>query len=307
MLSPKHPFYSANDFFREKFNNKLIKIAVDGGFTCPNRDGSLSYAGCIFCSNKGSGDFAGSRRDSIVQQIQKGKEQMSRKWNTGLYMAYFQSYTNTYADIEYLKGVYTQAIEQPDIVALSIATRPDCIDEKVVELLKKLSERVYVCVELGLQTINDKTVKLINRCYENEVYIKAMNMLNKADIDTVTHTIIGLPGENFDDYINTINFAVDNGTKGLKLQLLHVLEGTRLCDLYKEKGFYVYDLDTYVKTVVDLIERIPENIVIHRITGDGAKDILVAPRFTLDKRLVLNSIHKEFVRRGSFQGIYRQN
>lgn len=304
MLNSKHPYYSANDFFREKFNNKLVKISVDGGFTCPNRDGTLSDKGCIFCSENGSGDFAGNSCDSISLQIENGKKLLSKKWNTGLYMAYFQAYTNTYGTISYLEQVYTQAIEQPDVVALSIATRPDCINEEIVELIKKLSERVYVCVELGLQTVKPETVKLINRCYENEAYVNAMSLLNRANIDVITHTIIGLPGEDFHDYMNTVNFAVENKTKGLKLQLLHILKDTQLYEMYKKNKFYVFDLEAYVKTVVDIIEKIPPNVVIHRITGDGPKSLLVAPLFTLNKRLVLNSIYKEFINRDTYQGVF---
>lgn len=304
MINSKHPYYSANDFFREKLNSKVIKISIDGGFTCPNRDGTLSDRGCIFCSARGSGDFAGNRCESIEKQIEKGKALLSKKWDNGVYMAYFQAYTNTYGSIDYLKRVYNTALMQPDIVALSIATRPDCINEEIVALIKDLSERAYVCVELGLQTVNEKTVKLINRCYENEAYIKAMKLLEKADIDVITHVIIGLPGEGFNDYMDTINFAVANKTSGLKLQLLHILRGTQLYDMYRENEFYVYDLDTYVKTIADIIERIPQNIVIHRITGDGPRDILVAPDFTRNKRLVLNSIHKEFVTRGTYQGYF---
>lgn len=304
MLTPKHPYYSANDFFREKFNTKLIKIALDGGFTCPNRDGNLSDKGCIFCSEKGSGDFAGKRGESIALQLEKGKQLLENKWGSGLYMAYFQSFTNTYGDLSYLEKIYYEAVECEGVAALSVATRPDCINEDIVKLLAEISKKVYVCVELGLQTVKEESIAFINRCYDNRVYIRAAEMLKKYNIDIVTHTIIGLPGEKFNDYMNTVSFAVKYGTKGLKLQLLHILEGTELKKYYDRHPFYIFDKEAYVKTIVDIIERIPQDIVIHRLTGDGPKDILFAPRFTLDKRGVLNSIHKEFIKRGTYQGFY---
>ena len=193
MLNSKHPFYSANDYYREIFGEKIIKLAIDGGFTCPNRDGTLSDKGCIFCSGKGSGDFAGSRSLSISDQYRQMKEKMSAKWGEGKYMMYFQAYTNTYAPLERLRSLYYEAVDQENVVALSIATRPDCINEEVAELLKELSEKVYVCVELGLQTSKAESVKLINRCYKNHIYKNAVAMLNEHSIDTVTHIILGLP------------------------------------------------------------------------------------------------------------------
>lgn len=303
MLNSRHPFYSANDYYKEIFGEKLIKLAIDGGFTCPNRDGTLSESGCIFCSGRGSGDFAGSRSLSVSEQYLQMREKMSAKWPKGKYMMYFQAYTNTYAPVERLRELYYEAISMENAAALSIATRPDCLNEEIVSLLDELAKKVYVCVELGLQTSKEESVKLINRCYENDVYKEAVNMLKRHKIDTVTHIILGLPGEDFNDMLNSVKYAADCGTKGLKLQLLHIIKGTALYDYYKEKPFKYFTLEEYVKTVADIIERIPEDIVIHRITGDANKAELFEPWWSLDKRRVLNSVAKEFIKRNSYQGI----
>lgn len=302
MFNSKHPFYSANDYYKKIFGEKLIKLAIDGGFTCPNRDGTLSSKGCIFCSGKGSGDFAGSRSLSISQQYEQMKAKMAEKWSNGKYMMYFQAYTNTYAPIERLRRLYSEAIECDDVVALSIATRPDCINEEVVNLLNDISKKVYVCVELGLQTSKMESVRLINRCYENEVYKKTVRLLNSYGIDTITHIILGLPDESYGDMLNSVKYAIECGTKGLKLQLLHIIKGTALYDYYRENPFKCFTLEEYVDTVVNIIEEIPQDIVIHRITGDANKAELFEPWWSLDKRKVLNSISKEFRIRNSFQG-----
>lgn len=302
MFNSRHPFYSANDYYKKIFGEKIIKLAIDGGFTCPNRDGTLSNKGCIFCSGKGSGDFAGSRSLSIKEQYSQMREKMSEKWSKGKYMMYFQAYTNTYAPVDKLRQLYNEAIACDDVVALSIATRPDCINNDILLLLEELSKKVYICVELGLQTSKEESINIINRCYENIVYKQAIENLNKIGIDTVTHIILGLPGENYNDMLNSINYSVDCGTKGLKLQLLHIIKGTALYDLYKEKPFNIFTLEDYVNTVVNIIESIPQNIVIHRITGDANKAELFEPWWSLNKRKVLNSISKEFINRDSWQG-----
>ena len=302
MFNSRHPFYSANDYYKEIFGEKIIKLAIDGGFTCPNRDGTLSNKGCIFCSGKGSGDFAGSRSLSIKEQYSQMREKMSTKWSKGKYMMYFQAYTNTYAPVDKLRQLYNEAIACDDVVALSIATRPDCINNDILLLLEELSKKVYICVELGLQTSKEESINIINRCYENIVYKQAIENLNKIGIDTVTHIILGLPGENYEDMLNSVNYAVNCGTKGLKLQLLHIIKGTALYDLYNEKPFNIFNLEDYVDTVVNIIESIPQNIVIHRITGDANKAELFEPWWSLNKRKVLNSISKEFINRNSWQG-----
>lgn len=302
MFNSKHPFYSANDYYKKIFGEKIIKLAIDGGFTCPNRDGTLSNKGCIFCSGKGSGDFAGSRSLSIKEQYIQMREKMSAKWSKGKYMMYFQAYTNTYAPVDKLRQLYNEAIACDDVVALSIATRPDCINNDILLLLEELSKKVYICVELGLQTSKEESINIINRCYENIVYKQAIENLNKIGIDTVTHIILGLPGENYEDMLNSVNYAVNCGTKGLKLQLLHIIKGTALYDLYSENPFSIFTLEEYVDTVVNIIESIPQNIVIHRITGDANKAELFEPWWSLNKRKVLNSISKEFINRNSWQG-----
>lgn len=301
-LNPRHPFYSANDYYRELFGEKIIKLAIDGGFTCPNRDGTLSDKGCIFCSGKGSGDFAGERSASVTQQYSQMKEKMAAKWGYGKYIMYFQAFTNTYAPVERLKALYDEAISLPGVAGISIATRPDCITEEIADYLCELSEKTYVCIELGLQTSDESTALLINRCYGNEVYSSAMDILRKRNIDTITHIILGLPYESYDTMLNSVDFAVENGTKGIKLQLLHIIKDTALFNLYKSSPFHVMSMEEYINTVVSLIEKIPPHIVIHRITGDGTKDTLFEPWWSLDKRRVLNSISKEFINRGSFQG-----
>ena len=272
MINPKHPFYSANDYYREKFGSKIIKIAIDGGFTCPNRDGKLSTKGCIFCSAKGSGDFAGSRVLSVTEQFEQMKEKMAKKWGYGKYLIYFQAFTNTYGSIDKLRQLYFEAANLPDVVGVSIATRPDCLSSEVISLLNELQKVTYVTVELGLQTSNENTVKLINRCYENNIYK------------------------------NAVENAIDCGTDGIKLQLLHIIKNTELYNLYCKQPFKILSLEEYVDIVIKLIERTPQNIVIHRITGDGPKEDLFEPRWSLDKRKVLNSISRGFITRCSCQG-----
>lgn len=301
-----HYFYTANDYFRQIFGEKIIKLSLDGGFTCPNRDGTLSDRGCIFCS-AGSGDFAADRHLSIQSQYLSAKQLLSQKWGTDRkYMAYFQAYTNTYAPVERLRKIYTEAISPDDVVALSVATRPDCIDNDVIDLLAELSNDVYVCVELGLQSSNCSTAVLINRCYGNKCYENAVHNLRAAGIDTVTHIILGLPYETENDMRESVDYAVRCGTKGIKLQLLHVLKGTELAQMYYNKLFKTLSKEEYIKLAVDIIEKIPRDIVIHRITGDGARDKLIAPEWSLDKRSVLNGISKEFAKRGTYQGIFNK-
>lgn len=302
-LSPKHPFFSANDFFRERVGGKLIKLTVDGGFTCPNRDGTLLTKGCIFCSAKGSGDFAPDRDVDIKNQIEIMKEKMRAKWGEGrMYMAYFQAFTNTYAPIEVLREKFTTALACEGVAAISIATRPDCVNEQVCKLLEEIAQNSYVCVELGLQTANDKVGELINRCYKTEVYKNAVEMLKRRGIDVITHIILGLPTETKADMQETVNYAVKCGTDGIKLQLLHILEGTELAKMYRQKPFHIFTYEEYVNFVVDIIERVPKSVSIHRITGDGSKALLIEPWWSLDKRRVLNGISREFIKRGTCQG-----
>lgn len=294
-------YYSANEFFKSKFGCKIIKIPVNGGFTCPNRDGTLSRKGCIFCSGSGSGEFAGSSSKSITEQFFDIKNKLSKKWPNGKYIVYFQAFTNTYAPAEILSSLYNEAALLPDVVGISIATRPDCIDDKVMNVIQELSKKLYVCVELGLQTSKPESINLINRCYSNDVYLNAIKMLNSKNIDTISHIILGLPYETKQDMINTVKFAVLAGTKGIKLQLLHVLKGTELEKMYNENKFSTLTLEEYCDILISCIEILPPEIVIHRITGDGDKKILTAPLWSANKKYVLNKINIEFTKRTTFQ------
>lgn len=301
-INIKTPYYTANSFFRKKFGTKIIKIPLDAGFTCPNRDGTLSYGGCIFCSEKGSGDFAGNRLDSIEMQFLKIKEKMNQKWKNGKYMVYFQSFTNTYAPIQYLKKLYMKASNLPDVVAISIATRPDCLNEEIIQFLAQLNKKIYVCVELGFQTSKSESIKLINRCYENDIFEYSINILNKYKIDSIVHIILGLPYETKQDMLNSVSYVSKFNISGIKLQLLHILKNTPLENLYKKQKFKVLSLDEYVDIIISCIEILPPNVVIHRITGDGDKNLLIEPKWSLNKKLVLNKINKEFCNKNSFQG-----
>ena len=295
-------YHSLDYALKSQFGEKVYRIALNGGMTCPNRDGKIGYGGCIFCSGMGSGDFAGSRVLSVTEQFEQMKEKMAKKWGYGKYLIYFQAFTNTYGSIDKLRQLYFEAANLPDVVGISIATRPDCLSSEVISLLNELQKVTYVTVELGLQTSNENTVKLINRCYENNIYKNAVENLKSLGIDTITHIIIGLPNETFEDYQNTLQFAIDCGTDGIKLQLLHIIKNTELYNLYCKQPFKILSLEEYVDIVIKLIERTPQNIIIHRITGDGPKEDLFEPRWSLDKRKVLNSISRGFITRCSCQG-----
>jgi hypothetical protein len=287
-------YYTLNQYLKDTFGEKIYKIALDGGFTCPNRDGTLDTRGCIFCSGAGSGDFAGERTQSITRQIEEGKRRLRGKLEDGKYIAYFQAFTNTYAPVERLRSLYTEAITHPDVVALSIATRPDCLSEPVIALLKEMSDRKPVWVELGLQTIHEKTAAYIRRHYELSVYEDAVKRLKQAGIShVVTHVILGLPGENPDDMKATVSYVANSGVDGLKLQLLHVLRGTDLEKDYLAGKFEVMTMEQYVSLVAECISLLPEHMVIHRMTGDGDKKILVAPLWSGDKKRVLNALQKK--------------
>ena len=301
-MSNKIRYNSANRFFREKFGDKVIKVALDGGFTCPNRDGTLSYGGCIFCSEKGSGDFAGDRSLDIEKQFEVSRQKMNKKWKDGKYIAYFQAFTNTYAPLEYLQKIFTKASNLSDVVGIFIATRPDCITEDIAKFLGELNKKIYVCIELGFQTSKEESIKLINRCYENEVFEDCIEMLNKYNIDIIVHTILGLPYESKQDMLNTVKYVSKFNISGIKLQLLHIIKDTALHKLYIKKPFKILTLEEYVDIVVSCIENLPTNIVIHRITGDGDKNILVEPKWSLNKKVVLNSINKELNTRDTYQG-----
>ena len=285
-------YYSFNRYLRERFGCKVYKISINGGFTCPNRDGTLGTRGCIFCSAGGSGDFAESPELSITQQIEKGKERVKNKIKSGKYIAYFQAFTNTYAPVEALRKKFTQAINHPDIVMLSVATRPDCLPEEVIELLKELNDIKPVCVELGLQTIHEKSAEYIRRGYKLECYDNAVKRLKAAGLEVVCHIILGLPGETKSDMLESVDYACKSGINGIKLQLLHVLKGTDLAKDKKKKKFRVLTMDEYLDILKSCLDIIPKNIVIHRLTGDGAKKDLIAPLWSADKKRVLNAVSR---------------
>lgn len=285
-------YLSFNKYLKDKFGQKVYKISLDGGFTCPNRDGKTGTRGCIFCSKGGSGDFAESREMSITEQIENGKKKVEKKIKSGKYIAYFQAFTNTYAPVEMLRQKYEEAINHPDIVALSIATRPDCLGDDVLRLLDEMNKIKPVFVELGLKTIHQKSAKYIRRGYDLSVYDKAVRDLKKIGVNVVVHVILGLPNESENDMLETVKYVCESGANGIKLQLLHVIDGTDLAKDYKKGLFKTLEFDEYVNLIVKCVKIIPKDIVIHRLTGDGAKKDLIAPLWSADKKRVLNAINK---------------
>lgn len=285
-------YLSFNKYLKDKFGQKVYKISLDGGFTCPNRDGKTGTRGCIFCSKGGSGDFAESREMSITEQIESGKKKVEKKIKSGKYIAYFQAFTNTYSPVEMLRQKYEEAINHPDIVALSIATRPDCLGDDVLRLLDEMNKIKPVFVELGLQTIHQKSAKYIRRGYDLSVYDKAVRDLNEIGVNIVVHVILGLPNESENDMLETVKYVCESGANGIKLQLLHVIDGTDLAKDYEKGLFKTLEFDEYVNLIVKCVKIIPKDIVIHRLTGDGAKKDLIAPLWSADKKRVLNAINK---------------
>ncbi len=289
-----------NDYLKETFYEKVYKVSLNAGFTCPNRDGKIDTRGCIFCSKGGSGDFAQSPLLSITEQIEKGKELVKNKINSGKYIAYFQAYTNTYGPIDKLRSVFFEAINHPDIVALSIATRPDCIDKNIASLIQELNKIKPVFIELGLQTSNEKTAEFIRRGYKNQIFEQAVSLLEGINI--VVHVIIGLPYETRDDLINTILYINRFKIHGVKLQLLHILKDTDLYSYYLENHFEILNLEQYIDLLLLAIRHLRRDIVIHRLTGDGPKKLLVEPKFSANKRMVLNYINKKLREEKVIQG-----
>lgn len=285
-------YYSFNQYLKDTFGCKVYKISINAGFTCPNRDGTLGTRGCIFCSKGGSGDFAESSSLSVTEQIESGKLRVSKKIKSGKYIAYFQAFTNTYAPIDVLAEKYCEAINHPDIVGISIATRPDCLGEEVLTLLSEINKIKPVFVELGLQTIHEKTAEYIRRGYPLSVYDNAVKALKAAGINTVVHLIIGLPNESREEMLESVEYACKSGADGIKLQLLHILKGTDLADDYLSGKFETLSMEEYLSIIKDCVEIIPKNVVIHRLTGDGPKKDLIAPLWSADKKSVLNALNK---------------
>lgn len=285
-------YYSLNNYLKNTFGDKVYKISLNAGFTCPNRDGTIDNRGCIFCSKGGSGDFAEDEHLTITQQIENGKNRVKNKIKSEKYIAYFQAFTNTYAPVEILKEKYLEAIHHKDIVALSIATRPDCLGDDVMQLLNEINQIKPVFVELGLQTIHKKSADYIRRGYELDVYDSAVKKLKSIGVNIVVHLIIGLPNESKNDMLESVKYVCQSGIDGIKLQLLHILKNTDLADEYYRGKVKVLAFDEYLDIIKACIDIIPDNIVIHRLTGDGAKKDLIAPLWSADKKRVLNAINK---------------
>lgn len=296
------PYHSLDYELKRRFGEKVYKLTLNGGMSCPNRDGKISFGGCIFCSEGGSGEFASAACLSIPAQIQDAKKRLAGKRPVNQYIAYFQAYTNTYGPIEHLRKIFTEAIEDPEIVLLSIATRPDCLPAEVVDLLAELNQKKPVWVELGLQTIHESSARFIRRGYPLEVYTDAVERLSAHGIEVVTHVILGLPGETREMMLDTVKYLNTLPIQGIKLQLLHVLEGTDLSTYYKNTGFHVLEEDEYVNLILECIEHLRPEITVHRITGDGPKDLLIAPLWSSKKRSVLNHIHHEMKEKNCWQG-----
>lgn len=280
-------------WLKERFGERIVKLSLDGGFTCPNRDGTAGTGGCIFCSSSGSGDFAGT----IPQQMKL----LSRKWPEARYIAYFQNHTNTYAPAERLRALWDDALSHPNVAGLAIATRPDCLPEPVLDLLSEYNEKTFSWVELGLQTIHQPTERLINRCYPLEVYDRAVRELSRRGIRYVTHLILGLPGENTEDMLASARYVTGKHPFGIKLHMLHVMKDTPLAAMYPDRC-PLMSLDEYVNLICGILEQTPQDVTIHRLTGDAPGALLIAPEWTRNKHAVLNAIQQEFKRRGTYQG-----
>ena len=305
-MEEKERYKHLNKNLKEKFGERTLKICIDGGFTCPNRDGTLSTKGCIFCSEKGSGELiaCANGNNQITKITNQVKNYFSsyRSERANKFIAYFQNFTNTYDTLENLKAKYDAALIDDRIVGLEVATRPDCINEEIVKLLKSYTNKYYVCVELGLQTSNDETDKIINRGYNSNQFTQAVNLLNKYNIDVVTHVMVGLPGENFDDIKNTIEFINRHNIQGIKIHSTYVVKNTKLADMYL-KGLYTpITLDYYLEALTYIITHISPDIVIHRISGDSPKDLLLAPEWNLHKKWVLNGFDKIMRDQDLYQG-----
>ena len=281
-----------NEHYRERFGCKVYKLSLDAGFTCPNRDGTVGTGGCIFCSGFGGGEFAEGGPDSIALQLERAKSRVSAKAKDGKYIAYFQSFTNTYAPVEKLRTLYREAIAPEDIVGLAIGTRPDCLGSDVVELLAQINTVKPVSVELGLQSVHEATARYIRRGYDTRVYYDAVKRLKEAGVEVVTHIILGLPGETVEMAVQTTAAAVAAGTDGVKFHLLHVLKNTDLAEEYAKGKFETLTLEEYGRWLKACVDILPESVVVHRITGDGAKRDLIAPLWSADKKRVLNYLHK---------------
>lgn len=296
------PYHSLDYMLRERFGEKVYKVTLNGGMSCPNRDGKIGHRGCIFCSEGGSGDFAADAALSITDQINSQIRTLSQKRPIHKYIAYFQAYTNTYAPVDYLEKIFTEAISHPEVVALSIGTRPDCLGEDVLDLLDRLNRQKPVWVELGLQTIHTKTAQYIRRGYPLSCFDRAVEELRKRNIEVIVHTILGLPGETEEDILSTMKYLNRKDIQGIKLQLLHVLKGTDLADDFLAGKFRTFEREEYLDLLIHCLEHLDPSIVIHRMTGDGPANLLIAPLWASRKREVLNLLHHKMKKCQSYQG-----
>ena len=302
----KH-YLTLNNYLKDKYNEKVFKVSLNGGFSCPNRDGKISTKGCLFCSAKGSGDFAGDKNLSIKEQFYQITNKLKDKWPTGSYIAYFQANTNTYGTVSELKERYDQIIKDGKLLdekikILSIATRPDCLSDNILDLLDNLNKTIPLWIELGFQTSNENTAKYINRGYDNECFLNAVKKLKQLGITVIVHIINGLPNETKDDMINTVKFLQNLNIDGIKIHMLHVIKNSPLGSIYLESPFPLLSLEEYVDIVINQLRLLPPNVVIHRITGDADKNELIGPTWTLKKFVVMNEIDKKMRKNNYYQG-----
>lgn len=308
MMWGDKPYHSLDYELKRQFGQKIYKVSLDGGMSCPNRDGTVGTGGCTFCSQGGSGEFAVGRTGypDVWEQIEQAKTRVHRKISgEGKYIAYFQSYTNTYAPVDYLRTLFERAITHPDIVALSVGTRPDCLGDEVVAFLKELNRQKPVWVELGLQTIHEKTAERIHRGYRLEVFEDAYRRLKEAGLTVVVHVILGLPGETKEEMLETVDYLGKIPVDGIKLQLLHILKGSQMAAEYEKNSFSLMELEEYLDLILTCVARLPQSVVIHRLSGDGAKALLIGPAWSANKKLVLNRMMQKFRENGIFQGCQR--
>ena len=295
-------YHTLDYFYKNKFQEKVFKVSLNAGFTCPNIDGTVGYGGCIYCSKTGSGEFAGKKEDNIIKQFNDIKNMMHQKWPKAKYIGYFQARTNTYAPVEELKKVYEPILKQDNVVGLNIATRPDAITEECLAYLEDLNQRTYLTIELGLQTIKEETSKLINRCHTIECFEEMVKKLRERNINVVVHIINGLPYETKKDMINTVKYLNKLDIQGIKIHMLSITKDTPIETMYQKEKFHILSKEEYIDIVIEQLEHLRPEIVIHRITGDPKLEELIEPKWLIKKFCVLNDIDKEMVKRDSFQG-----
>jgi radical SAM protein (TIGR01212 family) len=304
-MTKEKPYNTLNAYYRHKYGKKVFKVSLDAGFTCPNKDGTAGVGGCTFCSPSGSGDYAGKKERPLQEQFQTIKDIMHEKWPDAYYIAYFQANTNTYADVDTLRHYYNEAISfDPNIVGLSIATRPDALSPEIYDLLEALNKKTDLIIELGLQSIHEETATMINRGHDLACFTDAVNELQQRNIETVVHIINGFPNETKEDMLETLDYVNQLGVQGIKIHLLHIMKHTAMGHQYLKEPFHLLSLEDYVDIVVTQIERLHPDIIIHRLTGDSPKETLIAPKWSLKKFVVMNEIDKALRSKGSYQGIH---